>query len=396
MENAGWRVAVGACLRAALAALLLQPEFAAADETTAARCEAPPPAPQGRIQRAEKEGKGLYAVAQAEDPVPLGTDIGGADCAEQIPLAAGAITRNGTQHCSGVLVAPSVVVTAAHCLVGFTATSFEFRVGPMGDHPTHSAQAYFADYHGHYKKRGLLGGNDIGVLYLDKELAGVEPLQFRTEPYEAPPDGQLTFVGYGNPGSPTPGRKRCLTMEVRRVCEGSFDYDGKDARPCRGDSGGAALDRQGDRYVLAGLTSWGTEECTGPGVSVDAGEYYHFINSWIADAPKVRARIRPVAPSQVLRWSPVATAAATVGLGIYGVLQFGEERRLHDRAVGMINPDGTLNSDAKRYNQALADSRAAGSSARLAGYVAGGALVATVVLAYFSYRDGRAVGPFRF
>lgn len=58
--------------------------------------------------------------------------------------------------------------------------------------------------------------------------------------------------------------------------------------------------------------------------------------------------------------------------------------------------DGARVPGGRRYNQVLEDSRAAGSRARIAGYAAGGALVVTAVLAYFSYRDGRAIGPLQF
>jgi hypothetical protein len=236
---------------------------------------------------------------------------------------------------------------------------------------------------------------DVAVLYLEKELKGVTAADFRRARYDAPPTNQLMFVGYGNPGSDIPGRRRCLQLSVRHVCRGSFDYGEPDRHPCRGDSGGAALERDGDGFVLAGVTSWGTSQCDQDGVSMDVGDLYYFVRSAIADAPPPPPP-PPSRPRAWVRWTPVAAAGLAAGIGLYGYTQSQSASRLHDQAVGMINPDGTLNTDAATYTQKVADANGTKTRSTRAGYAAAGMVLVTGVLSYISYRYSGEVGPFRF
>lgn len=383
--------------RLALLVALASPVPGAAQGAPSPMCDQHPKTPMGELDKVLESTKGLDATqfAAVRDIAPA-IELGGADCSgifgEKL-YPVGVITRNGTQHCTGTLIAPRVVLTAAHCVYRYEATQLEFRVGPDGSKPLASAAAYASLTHVEYdpKRHGV---KDVAVLYLDKEMKGVTAVDFRRSKYDAPPVDQLTFIGYGNPGSDIPGRRRCLQLLVKNVCAGSFDYIEPDRHPCRGDSGGPALEQDGGRFVLAGVTSWGTEDCNRPGVSMDVGGLYYFVRTAIADAPPPPPP--PFRPRAWVRWTPVAAAGLAAGLGIYGYTQSQKGRQLHHEAVGMINPDGTLNTDAATYNQKVAASESAHARSTRAGYMAAGMVVVTGVLSYVSYRYSGEVGPFRF
>lgn len=208
--------------------------------------------------------------------------------------------RDGTPYrCSGTLVAPTVVVTAAHCTIGATGVFVTFD--PVGQRapnsPTNpgdparfiSGTAFtHPDYDGSYKYDEL---NDIGVVVLDRSAdtvwsgIPVTPLapagtadRLRTGNGAA---GQTLFttVGYGvyyakpdgGPQKPTAVSDRVrryatapLQMvqgETIKVAENGADARGTGGS-CFGDSGGALLlDGR-----LVGVTSFGASQfCIGMG-----------------------------------------------------------------------------------------------------------------------------------
>jgi len=99
-------------------------------------------------------------------------DTGGGACPTPIANqeAVGAITYNETQHCTGTLIAPTVVLTAAHCVDRFDATNLEFRSARTRQASRRQVRESPQGIpHGWYLG-DRLGWNDIAVLYLEKQL----------------------------------------------------------------------------------------------------------------------------------------------------------------------------------------------------------------------------------
>jgi hypothetical protein len=162
--------------------------------------------------------------------------------------------------CTGTLVAPRVVVTAAHCL----------------DQPPDLVRVYFGtdlELSGEGIRASLIKAHDgfdpttflddVGVVVL-AEPAPVEPIAMRLTPLDESVIGSsMRIVGYGiaEGADGRPGVKRTGTSVVTRVDPTRFRTEPGPSMSCQLDSGGPVLLQVGDREVLAGITSSGDRFC---------------------------------------------------------------------------------------------------------------------------------------
>ncbi|MFT7834626.1 trypsin-like serine protease [Saccharothrix sp. BKS2] len=174
--------------------------------------------------------------------------------------------------CSGTLVAPGAVVTAAHCArggCGQRVFSGEDVKAPGAGRVVAVREAVV---HPSYGSSGPYG--DIAVLLL------AEPLD--TAPRPIAPAGALAgasfvrLVGYGNTdfqGRAGYGRRRVVDVPLAGRLPGYGAHPdtefvagapGLDRDSCNGDSGGPAYVSVGDRWLLAGATSRATDDAVRP------------------------------------------------------------------------------------------------------------------------------------
>jgi V8-like Glu-specific endopeptidase len=171
--------------------------------------------------------------------------IGGSLASTEVAVVAVKQTSTGAL-CSGTLVAPNIVLTAAHCVYGVSPTDLEVLVGVSTNSPDQTigvanAIAY-PTYQGEVE--GVLGGVDLGAITLATPLM-VPPIAARTDTTDTElTNAAITLVGYGADDGTTSsgvGIRRSVIVETGSVCSRLVRAGNADANACFGDSGGAVL-----------------------------------------------------------------------------------------------------------------------------------------------------------
>jgi V8-like Glu-specific endopeptidase len=180
----------------------------------------------------------------------------------------------GSGLCTGTVVAPRLVLTAAHCLAGLRQdTEVEVYFGQE----INSADKVAATAHGVHPmfcpdcKEDIYDYGYV-VIASDFTVPGgfILPITSQEEWDEAMVSGrEVTLVGYGedpeiealNKGI---GLKREVTTTIRRFSDRGLEFyaGGMQQDSCNGDSGGPAFIRVGSGALrLAGITSRGSNPC---------------------------------------------------------------------------------------------------------------------------------------
>lgn len=209
--------------------------------------------------------------------------------------------------CSGTIIGPRAIMTAAHCIQAFDANtrrklpdlilpngtdfmiSFDTNVAPGG----RLVRAAKAIPHPDWDPNQTLSPqptaapNDIGLIILESDIpdgARIAELGLESDTVS----GNIQLVGYGvsrSRNTNDTGVLRQVEVPVNGVETGTkrFQVGAFGRGACAGDSGGPAYMKKGDRYVVIGATSTGAEFA---GMCLGLMNFYtdaRYYSQWLAE-----------------------------------------------------------------------------------------------------------------
>ena len=216
-------------------------------------------------------------VASASSPIIWG------DPTTQDQAVVALLDKDGQPYCTGTVISPRLVLTAAHCIIKGqaepTSVFFGFHVPTYGA----SLPAHAAVVNPDYDPATLLG--DVALVEL-AEPSVVPYVRVSTVPMSQEWIGYpARMVGFGYTG---PEDDALLGVKYHAF-EAIDEVDGARFRygeaTCQGDSGGPAFVSFDDEEVLVGVTSSGPPDCRDYGRSIRVDVYADWIGAemWRVD-----------------------------------------------------------------------------------------------------------------
>lgn len=224
--------------------------------------------------------------------------IGGTKATQTYSFMASMQSLDGQHHCGASLIDKQWLVTAAHCVDGQQPGNVQYRIG-SADRTSGGELVKPDKFVPHPKSKQERAGYDIAMVHLSQP---VQVLPIKIAATSPKPGTALHLLGWGQTcGTPNCGEPPQTLKELdtkiaapagctldsfdtaRELC---IDNQGGKVSACYGDSGGPALVREGDGFVLVGATSRGqAENCAEkPGIYSNVVAHTDWINETMSSS----------------------------------------------------------------------------------------------------------------
>jgi V8-like Glu-specific endopeptidase len=200
--------------------------------------------------------------------------------------------ENGSSQgslCTASVIAPTVLLTAAHCVspaeVGSDVTFHVFTGYDFNSNNGNWLDVAKVDWDHQFDPNSLDGGHDVGIVVLAKPVS-LAPLPYLRSAADAL-TGAVRLVGYGNNNGRAnsgAGIKRQVTTSLNDVTSKLLQIGDNKHETCNGDSGGPAFMNVNGVETIVGVTSFGQVGCTGGGYDTRLDLYTRFIDGYVQAA----------------------------------------------------------------------------------------------------------------
>jgi len=217
--------------------------------------------------------------------------------------------QEGGALCTSTLIAPRVLLTAAHCVAdqmfkGPAKFSAILGTDLRDKANTKVVKVKEVRWDKEFNDKALASGHDIAVAILETPITDIAPIPFNTKPLTKASNGQpLRITGYGlangneqigiggGGDKSSAGIKRVAKTKQISVTDVTVEIGSKspigwiwgEANICSGDSGGPVLAKVDGVETIIGVNSYGMIGCIGSAHSTRVDVYADFVKKNVSE-----------------------------------------------------------------------------------------------------------------